>query len=148
MKTYLFTLFLFTLFACSGNGGAPNIDGTWIYSNGDVGQGLTINADGTYELQWLTLLSSTSGEDEVQTGTIEVGDSTLTFTPQKWSCAAPYPAFTWNYAFDGALLEIDTGSTVVSYSADTAAASSFQLALGCYDQNGDFTSGTLAPIQQ
>jgi hypothetical protein len=133
--------------AIDGSNGAPSIDGTWIsWTSSNTGTGLTINADGTYVLQQLTLLSPTSGEEEVQTGIIEVGDNTLTFTPVEWSCSGPYPAFTWNYTFDGALLDIDTGSAMVSYSADTAAASSFTVVFGCYDQSGNFTAHPLDPV--
>jgi|SRR5580692_8944109 hypothetical protein len=135
--------------ACSSSPSTPSIYNTWIYTNADgtAGEGLTVKSNGTYVLQLLTLTSTSSAEDEAQTGTIVVGASTLAFTPQKWSCSGPYPAFTWTYTFDGDFLDVDTGTNVVSFSADTSSASNFDDEIGCFGANGTFTESPLAPIK-
>lgn len=136
-----------------GNGSSspstPSIYDTWIYTNaeGTAGNGLTIKSDGTYVLQTIAVTSDTSAEDELQTGTVVVGASTLAFTPQESSCSGPFSAFTWSYSFDGNLLDVDTGTNVVGLSVDTSPPSSIDAEIGCFAADGTFTESPLAPAK-
>ena len=128
----------------------PDFHGDWLYYAGDgQGMGVTFRADGTFVLVRVRLISETSGESEVQTGTFVSDDTSLTLTTTQWSCpGAPSPR-TYGYSFRGASLVLADPSGVVSLERNTAAdngAGSFTTAIGCFDrETGAFTARPLGP---
>jgi len=143
----LLVLFL----ACSSSSGPPSVYNTWLYTStdGTSALGVTFKTDGTYVSQVLQLTSATSGNDQVESGTFTARGSTLTFTPTKWSCPEPTdPPYTATYQQSGDTLSIAYSSGVVVYVVDTAGASSFAIATGCFPKSGGFVATPLEPIGQ
>jgi hypothetical protein len=136
----------------SSSGDPPLVGTNWLYtdSSGTGGTDLTINSDNSYELSLLYLTSSTSAEAQTETGTVAISGSSITFTPQKWSCEEPTdPSYTAGYQFNGSSLEVVFTSGLVAFQADTSSASTgtgFQITLGCFPQSGGFVASPLEPI--
>jgi hypothetical protein len=139
------------LFACGGGSEPPSVFNTWIYSDSiGGGYGLTIvESTHTYVYQEFATTSATSLDDEVETGTVVVTPTTITFTPQESTCPGAAPPYTLSYVIapDGSLT-MDYGGGVISLHVDTVPPSSNgDVVFGCFDNStGAFTPGPLAPV--
>lgn len=135
----------------SPEGPAQRLNGTWIYIAADnsVAVGATFSPDGTYVLQEMSLTSTNSADDEIETGTFSATDSDITTVPQQYSCPGPDPATTVAYDFSGSSLQIVSSSGITTLGRDTAQPSSmFSLTLGCFQSDGSFVAQPLAPVAQ
>jgi hypothetical protein len=143
---------LVSLAACGSSTPAePSIDNTWIFTNsaGTVGAALTINGS-TYVAQKIALTSSTSADDQIETGTITVNASTLDFIPSQWSCAAFMPVdapYSDGYTLTASGLTLSNSTGFTAFHVDTSGASSnFTSAIGCFLTNGTFQVSPLENV--
>jgi hypothetical protein len=125
MKPISFVVAALLATACSsssGSGGPPSLDGSWIYANSDgsAGAGAEFKSDGTYEVQELTVTSSTTVNDQIETGTFTVSGSTITLTPKQSSCPGPDAVYTLNYSFQGSNLALTQPSGIIVFQPNTA----------------------------
>jgi hypothetical protein len=146
------TLFatLAALLGCSSTSTDPasGLKGTWAGADGPLVLGVTFNGDGTYELHQTLRTSATTAEDQVQTGTFTATGSWITFTPQRSSCPGPAPMSTAPYKLLNGSLQMTSGTTVFTLQPDTAPpAPGTTVQTGCFDSQGVFTPGSLAPVQ-
>jgi hypothetical protein len=136
----------------SSSGGPPSLDQVWIYQNsaGTAGQSVSFKSDGTYEFSELQVVSSTSINAQVETGTFTTSGDLLTNTPLQWSCRGADPGSTLTYQFNGGDLEFIGPTGILQYVPDTtpaSAAGGLALVIGCFDTQGNFTPQALAPIE-
>jgi hypothetical protein len=136
--------------ACSSSsgGGTPSLDGTWYYVNasGTAGAGATFKGDGTYLLQELVLTSSSTGNDQMETGTFVDSSGTLTLTPKQWSCPGPDAIYKLSYSFNGGNLVLAQPSGVIIMQPDTQTGSTGAITIGCFDSSGNFKASPLAAV--
>ena len=139
---------LFAALGCGGSSPEDQLAGTWVYTSGYEGVGLTFTTDGTYVAQVLQQTSSTSGNDEVEKGVYSVSGNQINWTPQEYTCPGPDPVYSTSYSFTGGNLVIVTpgSADVVTLVRNTSsAAGSSSLVLGCF-QSGSFVQEPLAPV--
>jgi len=150
---WLAALGLLGFFAVGCGGGsddpADKIVGDWLYVDaaGVQGLGISLKPDRTYTAIVLLLDSSTSGRGQVEKGVYTATDTTITMTPQQWTCVGPDRAETLSYTFSGVSLAITSGSkffnlTRVPQAPDMGA----MITLGCFLQDGSFVESPLAPV--
>jgi hypothetical protein len=125
---------------------SPSIYNSWIYVNGGgtAGFALDFKQNGTYVSQTLELTSSTSADVQLETGTFAISGSTITFTPQDWSCAdLNDPPYSATYTLTDSSLEVagPTGLTVLHVDS-SAGTNNFTEVIGCFTA-GVFTESTL-----
>jgi len=123
--------------------------GSWVYSNssGSTGIDLKFGSDANYSVQLLQLTSTTSANDEVETGIYSATDSTITFTPQKYTCPVPDPTYTLTYNFNGDSLAMLFSSGAIAFTRYTGPASTnAALTFGCFQSDGTFFTSPLAPV--
>lgn len=139
---------LLAMLGCGSSSPEDQLAGTWTYTNGNNGIGLTFATDGTYVAQVLQLTSSTSGDDEIEKGVYSVSGNQINWTPQEYTCPGPDAVYSTSYSFSGGDLVIVTpGSAgIVSLVRDTSSSSgNASLVLGCF-QSGSFVQEPLAPV--
>ncbi len=138
--------------ACGGgNSETPEerLIGQWVYTNssGSTGIDVTFNTNATYTLQVMRLTSTTSANDQVETGIYSATENELTFTPQKYTCPGPVPVFTEGYSFNGDSLSMLFSDAVLVYSRSTTpAATNFSISFGCFQTDGSFVQAPLAAV--
>jgi len=137
--------------ACGSNTVTPQerLIGEWTYTNsaGNAGVVITFKTDDTYSAQVMQLTSTTSANDEVETGVFSVTDTTITFTPQQYTCPGPDPIYTYKYAFNGDSLSMLIPSGAVAFTRYTGpAASNAVITFGCIQSDGSFVQSQLAPV--
>ena len=129
-----------------------NVDrliGTWEYVNADQSTVFQLKFMATaYVSQQITLTTTASGDDEIETGSYVATETEITATPAAWSCPGPDPIGVIGYSFTAAgSLEITTPSGVTILSRDTAPASNnTALTYGCIQSDGSFVAAPLAPV--
>jgi hypothetical protein len=143
---------LLALSACSSSSAAqpPSLYGNWdsVGTDGTVRYDLTVENDGKYVASLLSLTSLTSANAQVETGFLTLHSSTVTFTPQSWSCpGSTDPPYTATYEFDHDDLKLTDmkGSRVfqsTAWSADRA----FGLTTGCFPPGKTFVPSSLSPL--
>jgi hypothetical protein len=132
----------------SGRGG-PSLYRNWIDEPaiGTLGVALEVKIDGSYVITNLTLTSQTAANAIVESGTLIVSGSTITFTPKEWSCRGPRPAWSAPFSFqDGELLVTQPTYVLKLQPTNATATTSFALTIGCTDNSGNFTPEALAPV--
>ena len=141
---------LATVAACGANSETPEqrLIGAWIYWNGSTGVGLEFDSNGIYSGQVLQITSATTGNDEVETGVYTMTDTEITCTPLENSCPGPDPAYRLIYHVDGNNLEVLTpNGLAIAFSRNTASPSSNSIVtFGCFQSDGSFVTGALAPV--
>jgi hypothetical protein len=123
--------------------------GDWVYvdSTGTVGEGVDLKPDGTYAISVLQLTTATTGNAQQETGTYTATDSDIRTTPQEWTCPGPDPVAVTPYSFSGNLLVVTGSSGLITFSPNTAPASTAEvLTFGCFQANGSFVAEALAPV--
>jgi hypothetical protein len=145
LKYLLLPLVLLTACGSSSDDKSPSsLYNSWVLST-DVGtEGWTFKSNKTYSYIGLRLTSSNTANAYEELGSIDVTDTTVTFTPQKWSCPSADPQFSATYSLGHDSLDLAFPTRVALYSLNTAAASTnANLALGCFDTTGAFTPHAL-----
>jgi hypothetical protein len=123
--------------------------GQWLYTNsaGSAGADITFNANATYTAQILQLTSTTSANDEVETGIFSTTDTEITFTPQNYTCPGSYPVYSLAYTFNGDSLLLSFSTGAVGFSRNKyPAATNFSLAFGCIQSDGSFVVSPLVAV--
>jgi hypothetical protein len=139
---------LFAVIGCGSSSPEEQLAGTWTYTSGNSGVGLTFDTDGTYVAQVLQLTSATSGDDEVEKGTYVATSNQITWTPQEYTCPGPDPVYVTPYSFSGGNLVIVTpgSAAVVTLVRETSSGGgNSSLVFGCF-QSGSFAAESLAPV--
>jgi hypothetical protein len=138
--------------ACGGgNSETPQqrLIGQWLYTNsaGSAGMDIAFNTNTTYSAQILQLTSTTSANDELEDGVFSTTDTEITFTPQKYTCPGPDPAYsvTYNFNGDSLVLSLSTGATAFSRNTNPAS-TNFTATFGCFQSNGSFVASPLAAV--
>ncbi|HEV3191172.1 MAG TPA: hypothetical protein VGY54_11775 [Polyangiaceae bacterium] len=132
----------------SGSDG-PSLHRNWIAEPaiGALGVALDVKSDGSYVITNLTLTSQTTANAIVESGTLTVSGSTITFTPKEWSCRGPRPVWSAPFSFqDGDLLITQPTYVLKLQPTNATATTSFALAIGCTDNSGKFMPEALAPV--
>ena len=94
----------------------------------------------------LQATSTTSLNVEEETGTYVATDTTLTTTPQEWTCAGPDPVLSYSYAFAGSGLDVTSSTGLIVFSPDTTPpTSNAVVTFGCFTSTG-FVASPLAPV--
>lgn len=143
---------LVALIGCGDDSKTPQeklVGGTWVFSNssGSAGLDLIFNADASYSVQLLELTSTTTANDQVETGVYSASDSKITFTPQKYTCPGPDPIYRVAYTFNGESLALLFADGVIAFERYTGpAATNFTLTFGCFQDDGSFVPSPLAPV--
>ena len=149
MKLTLVVL-LATVAACGSNTVTPQerLMGKWLYAGSSAGIGLEFGTDGTYKAQILQLSSTSTGNDQAETGKYIASDSSITFTAQQSSCGpGRIPIYTYTYSFNGDSLAVMTGNTAMAFSRNTTPpASNFIISLGCFQSDGTFVGSPLVSV--
>jgi hypothetical protein len=152
MKKWMLAVLLAAVAACGGgNSETPKerLIGQWLYTNSSGGAGIdiTFKTDATYSAQVLQLTSTTTANDEVETGVFSTTDTEITFTPQKYTCPGPDPVYSVTYSFNGdsLLLLLSTSATAFSRNT-TPPTTNFSIAFGCIQSDGSFVVSPLAAV--
>lgn len=137
-------------FGCDGGDASPaeRLAGNWIFlpADGSSGLGLTLQADGDYNVMVAELTSSNTANAEIEIGVFSANDTEIMFYPRKWSCPGPDPSYIVRYALSGSSLGITGGSTLVSLERNPYPASTnFAITTGCM-QTGTFVPMPIAPL--
>ena len=121
--------------------------GTWseIMASGTTGLGISFSGNGTYETQYLSLTSATTGQDDVESGLVQVTSDALTFTPQKSTCDGPVAVWTVTYRLDGGGLTLTGAGGILGFQRDTATSNNCVIQLGCFDTSA-FVPHPLAAV--
>jgi hypothetical protein len=128
---------------------AERLIGTWEYVNADQSTVFQLKFMATaYVSQQITLTTTASGDDEIETGSYVATETGITATPAAWSCPGPDPIGIIGYSFTAAgSLEITPPGGVTILSRDTAPASTnTALTYGCIQSDGSFVAAPLAPV--
>ena len=141
---------LATVAACGSNTVTPQerLMGKWIYSGSSAGIGLEFDTGGTYTYQELQLTSTSTGNDQIETGKYIASDSSIVFTAQQSSCGpGRMPIYTYTYTFNGDSLAVVAGSTAMGFSRNTTPpASNFIISTGCFQSDGSFVVSPLVAV--
>lgn len=131
----------------------PKLQSNWIrtYADGNGATVIDIKSDNSYVFAILEATSDTSFNTQTETGQITVSGSTLTFTPQAWSCQEPTdPAYSAGFTLSGDSLSIafPSGITVLKLNTASADGSSTGLSLrnGCFVGSDTFVASPLTPV--
>jgi len=154
MKTLSGLILAGSLLAIGCGGGsseAPHerLIGNWTYTNASdsAGVDLQFKTDGTYVAQVLQLTSTTTANDEVESGTFTATDSEIALTPQKYTCPEADPPYTLSYHFNGDSLVVVFPTGAIGMSRYTGpAATNFVVTMGCFQSDGSFVVSPLAPV--
>ena len=144
-------LLLAVLAGCDGStgGGAPSLDGTWLYtdSTGAIGQTVTYNGDGTYTFQVLELTSTTTADVEIENGTYTTSGGVITTTPAEWTCPGSDPVDSCSFEVQGESLIVSapTGAIVYQRTSPTQP-SDIAITFGCFLGDGTFAPSPLGPV--
>jgi hypothetical protein len=115
--------------------GAPNLFGIWLTANAakTTFSELTLNSNGTYELDVLVTTSSVTGDEYTQQGNFTVNGAQITLAPTEASCPGPLNPSTYSYAVDAAVLVlIDASSDSSAWAATTSRlGAGLSLVVGC-----------------
>ena len=136
--------------SCGGGSSSPEsqLIGQWIStdSTGSQGVGLEFDSDGTYVAQLLELTSSTSANDEGESGVYTATSSTINFTPQKSSCPGPDPVYSLTYSFSAGGLVVATPSGAIGLTRNNPGLANGTITFGCFQPNGSFVASPVAPV--
>jgi formylglycine-generating enzyme required for sulfatase activity len=130
---------------------AEDIVGNWQYNdvtaNGVVALVLWVHGDGTYASYVVTFPSAYVWDEQEETGTYVTSGSTVTFTPEQWTCSTPDPPKSYTFAVANGDLTLSNSTGAVVYAPQVAsdAGLSVALPLGCFGANG-FETAPLAPV--
>jgi hypothetical protein len=145
------TLAVLLVVASCGGGSNPTpqerLIGKWLYSGASAGIGLEFDPNDAYSAQVLQLTSSTTGNDEVETGTFAATDTEIAFTPQKSTCPGPVSVYTLTYHFNEDSLGVlySTGAMVFSRNTDPPSSNAI-VTFGCFQSGGSFVPAPLAAV--
>jgi hypothetical protein len=145
MKRVLFTPLILAAIGCgsSGSTAPPSIYNSWVFATGTQTATLTIKSDGTYTSQLDSSVSPSKIDEGLTTGDVDVTDSTVTFTPKKWTCPGPAGGGTAMYSLGTKTLELIEATGTTTYQLGSGAQSTaVQTVYGCYI-NGAFTPHAL-----
>lgn len=124
--------------------------GTWVFDpGGDSLAGVTFNSDQSYVLQFVTLTSAASADDEIEGGVFAADGTTLTLTPRKSSCPGPAPIQSLMYDVSGDSLTLINGATAIIFvrqAQSGGAPVSGTITSGCSDGAGHFTPAPVVPV--
>jgi hypothetical protein len=155
VKAILVAAFLSGLAACSSSASTPalpSVYGDWIFNNsaGNGGVGLLLKSNNTYARQLLELTSTSTGNDQMEIGSVVVTASSIAFTPTEWSCAAfmsKYPAYALTYILNNGGLDLVSPTAATAFHLNTSPPSTnFAASIGCFLQDGTFHVSPLAPV--
>ncbi len=131
------------------------LQNNWLFTtaDGNSGTGLTITKENTYAVVRLEASSSEPNSlySQIETGTLAVAGSSITFTPEKWTCQEPTdPAYSATYEIHGDSLTVafNWGVVLMKVNNATAASSPSSLILinGCFMSGGRFRKSPLTPV--
>jgi hypothetical protein len=146
---WILVVLLAAMASCGGNSETPKerLIGKWFYSGSSAGIGLQFDSVDTYSAQVLQLTSTSTGNDEVETGVFSATDTEITFTPQKYTCPGTDPVYTLTYHFNGDSLSVlySTGAVLLSRNT-TPPSSNAILTFGCFQSDGSFVTSPLAAV--
>jgi hypothetical protein len=95
----------------------------------------------------LQLTSSTTGNDQVETGTFAATDTEIAFTPQKSTCPGPVSVYALTYNFNDDSLAVLYSTGAVAFSRNTTPPSSNAIiTFGCFQSGGSFVPAPLAAV--
>lgn len=146
-----------TLSACGGGSSEGNDAGTppptnpllgsWLYSNGNRGAGLTFTAAADYSFAVIALTGTTSANMQMETGIYFLHNSSdLELTPQQSSCPGQHPAYQETVAVTTSSLTLSDSTGVIVFVPNNYAASSAAITYGCFDSSGNFTASPLVAV--
>ena len=140
-------LVLAGMVGCGGTSHQNSLIDTWIYDSGDSAIGLTFDTDNTYSAQVLVLTSSTTANDQVETGTFTKTTSEITFTPKKFTCPGPDTIYTLSYQINGNGLTLVTADGALFFTRDMSPdTTNARITFGCFLDDGSFVAMPLAPV--
>jgi len=113
--------------------GQPTVFGSWLLANGATSEVLTLNDDGTYEIDIIVSTSTVTGDEYVQQGNFALNGANITFTPTQASCPTALTPSTDTYAFDAQYLVLTNSSGSATYAATDASSfgNGLSLVVGC-----------------
>jgi hypothetical protein len=105
---------------------------------------LSLKSDDAYELHRFVRTSTTTANDEVETGSFSATADSIMFVPARWSCRASDPSYTTPFALPGVYLDVTYVIGLIAFHADTSP--DFTAVDGCFAKSGTFVPAPLAPV--